>query len=126
MLLSIHCSGQGTKPIDSLELYCQPKWIVWRISRDLATLDRQSILLDSAHQVIKLKNVALKDAELTQAAQDSAYLAKDNEAKECRSMVAAKDQLHKSELKSERKKGRTEGAIGAGGIWLILLVLALL
>lgn len=123
MLAWTPCYPQGTA--DSLKQFCTPVWKMWRIARDLSTLDRQSILLDSAHKVIQLKNVALKSAELAIQASDSAYLAKENEAKQCRLMDGAKYKAHKQELKASRKKGRKEGAIGAGGIGLILLILVL-
>jgi len=124
MLASILCSGQGTV-IDSLRSYSLPVWKVWRIARDLNTLDRQSILLDSARKVIALKNDALKSAVLQSQALDSAYQAKDNESKACLSLVGVNEQIHKSQLKTERTKGRKETAI----IFIILdilLVLALL
>lgn len=47
------------------------------------------------------------------------------EAETWRQKETNKDQIHKQELKTSRNKGRKEGAIGAGGIGLILLVLAL-
>lgn len=121
MLAWTPCYPQGTA--DSLRLYCTPTWKMWRIARDLSTLDRQSILLDSSHQVIKLKNIALQSAELTIAAQDSAYQAKNNEAKECRLMDSAKDKDHKQELKTEKRKGNKKGLAGlAIGALLVLLL----
>lgn len=102
-----------------------PIWKAWRIQRDLSTLDRQTILLDSAHKVIQLKNIALKAAELTIQAKDSVIKHKDNETLECRKVITVSDALHESELKTERKKGRKEGAGGVGIIALILIVLAL-
>lgn len=102
-----------------------PIWKAWRVARIVSIYDRQSALIDSAGAVIELKNIALDKANKTIAAYDSAYMAKDNEAKECRSLVSVSNELHKTELKNERKKGRKEGAIGAGGIGLILLILAL-
>ena len=118
--LTAHCQP-GTQT-DSLRLYSVPIWKMWRIQRDLSTLDRQTILLDSAHKVIELKNEALQSAELTIQAGDSAYQAKDNEAKECRSVVLVSKQLHKSELKQERKRGRKEGLT----IGVVLALIAIL
>lgn len=124
MLASIQLSAQGTA-IDSLRPYTLPIWKAWRIQRDLATLDRQTILLDSAHKVIQLKNVALKGAELTIAAKDSVIKHTDNEAKACRSAITASDALHESQLKTEKKKGRKEGA-GAAGILAVIFMVILL
>lgn len=98
---------------------------MWRIQRDLSTLDRQTILLDSAGKVIALKNDALKLAVLQSQALDSAYAAKENEAKACRSVITVSQQIHKSELKTQRNRGRREGAGGVGIIAVILLILAL-
>lgn len=117
----IPCLGQGIP--DSLKPYCQPKWIAWQIARDLSTLDRQTILLDSAHKVIELKNEALQSAELTIQASDSAYQAKDNEAKECRSVVLVSKQLHKSELKQVKKKAFKRGLLAGIALGLIALVI---
>jgi len=120
----IQCLGQGTEP-DSVKLYCQPKYIVWRIARDLSTLDRQTILLDSAHKVIELKNDALKTAVMRSQAQDSAFQAKDTEAKECRKVIELSNQLHKSELTTAKKKGFKLGAV-VTSIPAILLIIVLL
>lgn len=98
---------------------------MWRIQRDLSTLDRQTILLDSAGKVIALKNDALKLAVLQSQALDSAYAAKDNEAKSCRSLVGVNEQIHKEQLKTSRNIGRKEGAGGVGIIAIILIIIAL-
>lgn len=102
-----------------------PIWKAWRVAKTVSIYERQSILMDSAGAVIRLKNAAIESANKTIVANDSAYLAKENEVKECRAMDQKKDLLHKTELKDQRTKGRKEGGIVVGGIGLILLVLVL-
>lgn len=114
--------GQHAIQTDTLRQYCMPIWQTWRMVRELQTLDRTAILLDSSLVVIKLKNIALKSSELTQAALDSAYQAKDNETKELRKAITASDALHESQIKTEKKKGNKKGLAGVIVGALIVLI----
>ncbi len=100
-----------------------PIWKAWRIQRDLNTLDRQSILLDSAAKVIHLKNETLKSAVLQSQALDSAYLAKESEVKACRAVIGLSNDLHKAEIKQAKRKGIKTGFLGGSAIGLLLILL---
>jgi hypothetical protein len=123
--LSLTAYSKSVIPSDTLRPYCQPIWKVWKVARDLSTLDRQKILLDSANKVIELKNDAIKTAELKSQAQDSAFQAKDIEAKECRKVNELSKELNKGQLKEATKKGFKLGAI-VTSIPAILLIIVLL
>lgn len=119
LLSIIHCNAQS----DTLRPYCLPIYKAWLIARDLATLDRQTILLDSAGKVIELKNIALERAQLAIQASDSAYQAKASECKECREYVNKSEALQKVELKESLKKGNKKMVVGGVLGFLVALVL---
>lgn len=97
---------------------------MWQVARDLATLDRQAVLIDSAAKVIALKNIALNSAQLAIQASDSAYQAKASECQECRLYAEKSEALQKVEIRRLQKKGNKKMVVG-GVLGFILSALLL-